>query len=406
MNDLSNNSIVKVNLSVQKDGDEYTIGDLNTNVFIRVPLEAILVINELNGDKSIEDIQKYLLEQNGLEVDVLDFVSSLLELQLVYSIDGDIIGNDLNSDINLPNKIAVKMGKILFSKFFLYLYAFITAITISLLIFYPRFIPSYRDIFIIDNVGLNMLMFFIISWIINFTHESAHYLASIRDEIPVKFKLSLRLYWLVIEADMTGLWSISKNKRYVAYLAGMAWDFVILFFAIMIQMFYTEFQYLSKFASMISLILIFRSVWQFLVFLRTDIYYVIINMINSTNIHGNSKLYLSKIFSKYDENKENEWNELSSSEKFYSKYFCFAYIIGATLALALLVFYSLPGTFLTVKLALTQIFDNSINTYKFFDGLLTIFVILLNVTLWCVGAVNKIRTFKSPNSNDNNALAA
>jgi hypothetical protein len=398
MNELTNNSIVKVNLSVQKEGDEYTVGDPNINVFIRVPLEAVLVLNELNGEKNVNDIQKYLMEQKGLEIDVLDFISSLLELQLVYSIDGEIISNNLRTNIDPPNKIALKIGKILFNKLFLYLYGFISVTTVLFLVFNPRFIPSYKDIFVLNDVGLNMAIFFIVSWILNFTHESAHYLASIRYEIPVKFNLSLRLYWLVIEADMTGLWSISKNKRYVAYLAGMAWDFVILFLALMIQIFCTDFAYLSKFASMISLILIFRSIWQFLVFLRTDVYYVIINMINSTNIHGNSKLYLLKTFGKHY---ENEWNQLSSSEQFYAKYFCFTYVIGATLALALLVFYSLPGTYLTVKLAVTQILNNSIDTYKFFDGFLTILVILLNIILWCIGAVNKIKTIRSRNFDDN-----
>ncbi|VYU68040.1 hypothetical protein [Clostridium tertium] len=76
-------------------------------------------------------------------------------------------------------------------------------------------IPRYQDAFFIeDKIGINMIIFFLISWSLTFIHELGHFLSIIRLNINVKFNLSLRLVWLVVEADINGLWSVSREKRY------------------------------------------------------------------------------------------------------------------------------------------------------------------------------------------------
>lgn len=61
-NQLTLDSIVDLShLSIQKEDDEeYTVGDLYNDIFIRIPYEGVLVIELLNKGLSIEESQKKL----------------------------------------------------------------------------------------------------------------------------------------------------------------------------------------------------------------------------------------------------------------------------------------------------------------------------------------------------------
>ncbi|WP_212982275.1 hypothetical protein, partial [Bacillus paramobilis] len=88
-NQLTLDSIVDLShLSIQKEDDEeYTVGDLYNDIFIRIPYEGVLVIELLNKGLSIEESQKEIENKYKIEIDVLDFVELLLELNLIHKLD-------------------------------------------------------------------------------------------------------------------------------------------------------------------------------------------------------------------------------------------------------------------------------------------------------------------------------
>ncbi|MDG0790992.1 hypothetical protein OMP38_09015 [Cohnella ginsengisoli] len=77
-------------LSIQKEGNEYTIGDPNIPRFIRVPEAAVLAVKNADGLRSIEEIRTKLKRDNNVDVDVLDFFSKLLAIGFVKSV-GDLV---------------------------------------------------------------------------------------------------------------------------------------------------------------------------------------------------------------------------------------------------------------------------------------------------------------------------
>lgn len=385
---ISLDSIVQAKLSIQEDGEEFTVGDPVSGTFIRVPYEAVHVINLLDGKKTVKEIS-HLLNEEAMDVDVLDFVETLHELELIYSIDEEVFLQD--NETKEPNPFLSFLSAALFHPILQAGYLLLFIFSIIILFMAPELVPSYEHFWVFEATGMSLLLLFITSWPLTIIHEFGHFLAALRLGIPVKFRLSLRFYWLVVEADMTGLWSVSKKKRYLPYAAGMAFDSAILFIVLVGQFAVSGF--LLSLFKMITLLLVLRFAWQLLIFLRTDIYFLIMNSLNMPSLHGFAKVIIREILTKKRNSKES-MEDLTPKEFFYVKVFTSFYLIGGAVAAVLLFYYSIPGLYVLLKQTYIQVMDNPLSTFLFWDGILTLFVLSANAIIWCIGALGKYRTMK------------
>jgi hypothetical protein len=380
------NSKVVAKLSVQADGEEFTVGDPVSGTFIRVPYEAVHIIQMLDGVRTLHEVSEQL-RQEHMDADVLDFVESLHELELIYSIDGKVF---LTLPVESPtNRALSSAASVIFHPVSQVFYLLFFAVSIGLITAVPDLRPVYTDFWAADATGLSLLLLFVFSWPLTIIHEAGHYLAAIRLGIPVTFKLSLRFYWLVVEADMTGLWSVSKKKRYLPYAAGMAFDSVILLGSLAGQMAASGFT--LKLLKMITLVLIMRFGWQLLIFLRTDIYFLIMNKLNMPSLHGYAKEII-KGYAGKKESKESAEENLSAKERTYVKGFASCYLIGVLIAAGLLFFFSLPGLYVLLSETIAQLESYSSSSWQFWDGIITLAVLAVNAAIWTIGAVNKYKS--------------
>ncbi|MGM7682540.1 hypothetical protein ACSVDA_10335 [Cytobacillus sp. Hm23] len=390
--ELTNEAKVLVQLSIQQDGEEYTVGDPILGMFIRVPYEAVLIIELLDGTNSIKEIKNIMSEKN-IDVDVFDFVNSLYELELVHSIDDHVCFENRNEEQQTQShKFFTNLGLLLFHPFMNILYAALFLCCLIIFIVRPDLFPTYEDMFVVQTTGVSLLLLFVTSWILLIIHEFGHYLATIKHGIPVKFRLSLRFYWLVVEADMTGIWSVTKRQRFIPYLGGMFFDTILLFIVLSVQILNPTF--MPEYLQLVTLILVFRFGWQCLVFLRTDIYYIIMNLINIPSLHDYSKVYLKGIF-KNNSFKSDEFGQLNTIEQRSVKTFTSLYILGGIMASLLFLFYSAPGVYVIITNTFKQLINNNVNTFHFWDGILILIVLLFNLLLWIIGALGKYNTLKS-----------
>ncbi|WP_456271821.1 hypothetical protein [Bacillus sp. AK031] len=382
MNNISDNSVVCTQLSIQKDAEEFIIGSVFNNVFIRVPEEAVILIGYLDGSKTIDEIRNILKVEHQLDIDIIDFIQDLLELELIFSIDG----NRLHNNVKKQNNWLVGISSMAFNKFTNILYLILFLSCFGIFIIRKDLFPTYNDIFVYDTMGISLLILTATTWFLTFFHELGHYLATIKLGVPVKFQLSLRLYWLVVEADVSGLWSVPQKARYVPYLAGMAFDGLLLFLALTIQILFPSF--FPGFFAMSSLLLILTFGFHCLIFLRTDIYYVIMNLLNIPSLHDHAKEYINSLIWK---RMESPTVSLSKKERFYIKGYSTIYILGSFIALTLLFLYTIPGSLLLIKNTYNQIISINSSTFYFIDGLITLLIILFNCILWIFGAVSKYK---------------
>ncbi|KQU60656.1 hypothetical protein ASG66_13560 [Bacillus sp. Leaf406] len=383
MINLTMDSRVSVNLSIQENGEEYVVGSIYTNEYIEVPEEAVFIIQKLDGNLTLEEVSQWIKKEHNIDLDVLDFVNDLRELNFLETIDGIVLIEPKNKILR-NNKLTLLISNFFFNKASNLIYIIIFLSTIYLILFYEGLFPSYKDILVFNQIGLSIFTIVLLTWTLTIIHEVGHFLAAYKIDIPVKFNLSIRMYWLVAEADISGLWSVPRNKRYVPFLAGIAFDSLVLFISVILKI---AVPLLENIASLLVLLITIRFISHFMVFLRTDVYYVIMNSLNVRSLHTTSIEYIKNKF------RFSKLPEMKSNERNYIRIYSFVYLAGAILSLCMLAFYSVPSMILMIRKTIDQL--ASLTTFaNFLDGCLAMIVIIVNISLWLFGAKQKLKTYK------------
>lgn len=365
-------------LSIQQDGEEYTIGDPVIGEFIRVPEVAADVVRGFDGEKTIEEVKESVEAKYGEEVDVLDFAETLLEMGLILKINGVLLNEEVDREVNPGLQ---KAGSILFSKPFMVLYTLSAIAAIFLIAYSPSLFPSFRDVFLFESVGLSAMMILITISATTIIHEFAHVLAANRLGVKTKVQLNLRMVFLVAETDMSGLWSRAKKERYTPYLAGMAWDGVMILTCLLIKLF-VPIAFIASFAQMVTFFLLFGVISQFVIFLRTDMYFVLINWVNTSALHEHSLVFLQKIFLS---KRQDEWKRLAPHEKKHAKWFSLLYMFGGAVATFLFVYFQILPSLYGLQQAYENITQHALTNLYFWDGILVVVALLIQVGAWLIG---------------------
>lgn len=376
---IDQNTIVDcTHLSKQPDGEEYTIGDPHTGEFLRVPEVAVDVIEQLDGHKTIAEATNDLKRKYDEDIDVIDFVNTLLDFNLVLSVNGKLLNPQVKRD---PNRILVQLGSIFYSKPFLLLYIFSFFGVIYLLLTHSDLLPHYKDIFVYKAVGLSTLNLMIVTYSLIIIHEFGHVLAAAKENVISHIRLNLRMVFLVAETDMTGLWSRPKSKRYVPYLAGMAWDVIIILVCLLLQL-YSNIQIVIDYSKLIVYITIVKFIWQFIIYLRTDIYYVVSNWKNTSALHENGIMYLRKKFLKKE---VPLWKDLPKYEQKNAVWFGYLYLIGAFIAVGQFLFFRLPPSVYGMTIVIKSLTTKGLYSYYFWDSMIVLGVTVIQLITWILG---------------------
>ncbi|WP_338778753.1 PqqD family protein [Metabacillus sp. FJAT-52054] len=368
-------------LSIQPEGDEFSIGDSSIGEFLRVPEVAVDVVRLLDGKNTLLQVKEKIDRKYGEDVDVLDFVEMLKDCDLIYKIDSEVLNDSFRKEVN---PVLFRLGSLFFSKTANLLYAVSFAALILLLILYPSLIPTFRDMFVFEPVGLSGLIFLVVGWGLTLIHEFAHLLAASKEKVHSKIRLNLRMIFLVAETDMTGLWGKPKKNRYVPFLAGMAWNTVIALGCFAVQLLSSS-ELVISFARMIALTTLYGFVWQFIIFLRTDIYYVISNWKNTSAMHEHSLMFLRKTVLRKE---PAEWASLPLHEKNNAKWFGVLYIIGGFVSVTLTLYLQVPALWYTLSYAIRSLSTYTYSSYYFWDSLMVISVGAIELVIWLIGLKN------------------
>ncbi len=142
MENIDNTSIIKTNLSItKKDLDEYIIG--NGETYITLDYIGKDIILNLNKGISIDGLNE-TLDTN--DYDITDFIITLRDLGLIYSIDGFRISeNNLEKKIKPFEKI---LASIFFNKLSITLYIAMLIFSVIYIIVSGEFAILYKEIII------------------------------------------------------------------------------------------------------------------------------------------------------------------------------------------------------------------------------------------------------------------
>lgn len=284
-----------VELSVVRHGVGFIVGSAKAGTFIEVPPIAVAAIEQLRSGAAIEQVRSELTSQAGEDVDVLDFVHTLLGLDFVSHIDGVAVGgSQVGPDrhgkrqprwIRGPRPAAIGW---LFGRTAWILYAAAFLACLLVLVTVRSYRATSDAFFFLSDPVISIAILVLVGFVLAAGHEAFHWLAACRQGVAARFGISRRLYFLVFETDLTQLWSIPRSHRYGAMLAGMAFDSVILAATFMVRALVDagliDAPLLGRFLAAVGAVITVNLVWQGCIFMRNDLYAVMVNALGCTNL--------------------------------------------------------------------------------------------------------------------------
>jgi putative peptide zinc metalloprotease protein len=286
----------------QREGDEVVIGSPETGVFLAVPLEAVELLDLLALGKSLGEVSDLYLQDTGETPDLEDLLS---HLETKGMVETQLTGLDAEEQPRRAvretkyhfSKFPQSIAKLLFGRVALACEAKLIAVAIAVILRYHSLMPVPLDLVFYQQRALSWTLLTIFTYAGIFLHELAHLVAARAVGVNSRMGISHRMWYLVAETDLTGLWSVPRKQRYLPMLAGMIVDSVVA--ALLVLSLFAGQQHLLVMSPFVLHLLramaftnLLRILWQFFLFVRTDLYFVAVTYLNCKNLLIDTSAFL------------------------------------------------------------------------------------------------------------------
>jgi putative peptide zinc metalloprotease protein len=394
----------------QRDGEEVVIGLPAASVFLSLPAEAVEILDSLSRGKTIGEAQTEFAHVHGIEPDVDDLLQCLEPRGFVRVRGRNVAGELLSPS---PPSSAGRSKSYHFAslsqstarRFFgpLPLAFYLTTIAAALLVAltHPSLIPGRSSMVFSSHRTIKLIGLFLIGYGTIFLHEFAHLLAAKAQGVDSRIGISNRLWILVAETDMTGLWAVPKRQRYLPVLAGPLLDS---FSAALLFLLYAQSKRGFALAPPVEQLLramifmyLFRLLWQCCLFVRTDFYYVITNFFGCKNLMRDTRVFIRNLLARAIGSKKlTDQTHIPLRERRVIRMYSILWVFGRGVAFYSLLFITLPILFQYLSGAVTALQRGSGgNHYRYFDsvlvGALNLAPLIIGLTLWITSIVRRRR---------------
>ncbi|MGG1676263.1 hypothetical protein ACIFOT_11020 [Neobacillus sp. NRS-1170] len=370
-----------VPLEIRKDKKHYIVEDKISGEFYEMPEVCIDAINLINQGEQLSAIEGLLKDKYpSEEIDLMDFAKQLLELELINEIDG------IKVEVIEKNKeslgflwISPLLGKFFFNKISLLIYSALFVSNIYLFISHPNLFPDYKDLFIFDYMMFNIPAWMIITFILVLTHEFGHVLAMRAQNLPTKLEVGHRLFLVVLETDMSGVWKLSSKERNVLYVAGLCFDTVVLSLALICQLNFASGS--GIFLSIMNVVVLdtfIRMVYQCCVYMKTDLYYVFENVSGCYNLMENAQRNIRKWLPFQKSYLRDDVIFESERKTVYT--YSIIYFIGVILTVSLYFTFYIPQLIFALKKVLPGFLAGA-TSFPFWDAVIFTMQIIIGLLL-------------------------
>lgn len=284
-------------VSVQKEHGRWIFGVPGNRNYYAVSEDGALAIQLLETKHTIGQVRCALQLRSGASrVELGPLLQSLVAAGAVCGISGTRVNNaEPHSNSTIARILGLRCFQILFSRPAVGVNAFLAAVTLILLAWRGWPFLSLPVLFHGVSSG-SACASLLIAGAGVLRHEWAHGIACHWLGITPRFRLSTRFFFPVVETDMTDLWSIGSQWRWIAYLAGMICD-LLTFCLLVIAAFALRLgngahPILLWLLSVGAITTVGQLLWEFNAYLRTDVYYVIAWAMGCRRLHYDAARYL------------------------------------------------------------------------------------------------------------------
>jgi putative peptide zinc metalloprotease protein len=278
-------------LCERRDGDGWVVGRIETGDFISVPEVAHRVLVLLRQGRTVSGVAAGLLAETGGSFAVTDFIAALDELGFLASVDEHVREDSAHPRPSLP---WLRPGHV---RWLLHPLAAVTAAgfavaVVVMLVLHPALVPSYHVLVWSRHAGLVLAVDAAIAWTVILIHELAHLATARAAGAPARITLSTRLQFIAAQTDVSGVWAAPRRTRMAVYLAGMAANICNAgIFLLILGLADPHGLVRTLLAVAVAETLLVLPA-QFMVFMRTDVYFVLQELTGCANLYADGSAYV------------------------------------------------------------------------------------------------------------------
>ena len=289
-------------LSVQKDGDDYLVGNADLGDFYQFPEQGLKILNMLISGLTASAIQSRLQDEYQETVDVDGFVEQLTSIGFIHPGTEqakaqehlDAVARDSRRTFNVSPRIA----QAIFSTPAMTAYCAVVAYAVVSAILDPRLRINFNAFYIERYRTPFLLLVLSLALVHVAFHELSHMLAAARHGIKSKYGIGNRLWMIVAESDLTGILTLPRSQRYFPMLAGLMADILwasLLTILVKTLLTFGAGTFAVQLAQALVLDIVISMRWQFNIFVKTDIYFVVCNYFRHPDLDSDARRYLGNL---------------------------------------------------------------------------------------------------------------
>jgi putative peptide zinc metalloprotease protein len=289
-------------LSAQRDGELYVVGNPELGEYYQFPEEGITILEMLKSGASASEIRSQLASRDEEPVDVDQFIETLVSVGLIHPQEQrQAVEQQLQmkaQDSRRVFDVNPRIARAILSKPALLLYAGVIVYAVVCAIGNPQLRLKLDAFYIDDHRTALLLCVMALAFIQVAMHETGHMLAAARYGIKSRYGLGNRLWMLVAESDLTGILSLPRSQRYFPMFAGALADIFCMALLTILIKFLLEARAAAFTVQVFQALVLEITIgiaWQFNIFVKTDLYFIICNYFSHPDLDRDARAYLQQL---------------------------------------------------------------------------------------------------------------
>ncbi|MFD8452802.1 hypothetical protein [Streptomyces coelicoflavus] len=363
-------------LEFRPDRDEWIVGRQGTDEIVALPGIGMDAIRLLSAGRTVEETRSSLRASTGRDVDVRAFVERLASAGLVASIGErrfPVAPAAVSFPRVRPHHVRLLLNPVLHAVLLL-----VPVAGLAVALTRPGTFPSWDSFLWTEYGTFTVLVQCVIGWCLIALHEAAHLLTARATGVRGRIRLGTRLQFLVAQTEVSGIWLKGRRARLTVYLSGIVLDAVIWGGCLLARAWGADFVLLPVVVATLFLAL----ANQCLVFMRTDLYFVVQDLTGCRNLFTDTTRYLRHVAAlPFGRRAPHPLRSLPARERRFVKGYAVAVAVGSVVCLAIGLRVLTEVTWPLLRRSLVHMVDGS-DWWLRLDALATVLVLCGMQTLW------------------------
>ena len=387
------------------------VGRADTESYAMLSADGAGLLRHLADGMSVADATRWYESTFGEPVDMTDFLAALAGLGFIKR------AGEISAE---PRRVRYQaLGRALFSRAAAICYLAIAAAALAVMIRHPLLRPHPQVLFFSSSLILMQVVLTVAQTPLMCWHEFFHVMAGRRIGLPTRLGAGRRLYFFVFETHLNGLLKVPPRQRYLPFMAGIIADGLAFCGLTLLAAIYSPSgsAWPSRLALALAFTVLLRVAWQVLIFLRTDLYYVLTTWLGYADLAGATSAYIRGRLARLPRlawiarwrgaarwaGQGEAWDDdktWSARERTAARRFAALSIAGGSVLLILAVFAIIPALTTFAARLVSGLAHGTLGGPQFWDAAVTAGLLLIQVILLPLLAGGKRRRSSSSSSRE------